>query len=101
MGALGDAIREAGFQPNQFQRAFAEDELIEKFITLIRELHHFPVRGELKMKSRNDEHFPAHNVFTRLGSKQQFAQEILSYCEKHAGYEDVAYRDRGLLAPKV
>src|ERR1700733_10610434 len=54
----GDALREAGFEPNQFNKAYAERELIEKFISLIRELGRFPVRGELKMKSRADEHFP-------------------------------------------
>lgn len=84
----GDALREAGFAPNQFNKGYAE-ELIEKFISLIRELGRFPVRGELKMKSRRDEQFPSHNVFARLGSKQQLAKKIVVYCEKHAGYEDV------------
>jgi Meiotically up-regulated gene 113 len=28
-------------------------------------------------------------VFARLGSKQQFAKKILSYCEGRSGYEDV------------
>jgi hypothetical protein len=42
------------------------------------------------MKSRADEDFPSHNVFARLGSKQQFAAKILSYCERHVGFEDVA-----------
>lgn len=86
----GDALREAGFKPNEFNKAYPEDEVIEKFICLMRELGHFPVLGELKMKSRADEHFPSHNVFARLGSKQQLAAKVLSYCERHAGYEDVA-----------
>jgi hypothetical protein len=77
----GDALREAGFEPNQFlNKPYAEHELIEKFISLMRELGRFPVRGELKIKSRADEDFPSHNVFARLGLKQQFAKKILSYC---------------------
>jgi len=85
----GDALREAGFEPNQFNKAYPEDDLVEKFISLMRELGRFPVRGELKMKSRADQQFPSHNVFARLGSKQQLATKILSYCERHVGYEDV------------
>jgi hypothetical protein len=85
----GDALLEAGFRPNQFKKAYPDDDLVEKFISLIGELGRFPVRGELKMRSRADEHFPSHNVFARLGSKQQLATKILSYCERHSGYEDV------------
>jgi len=86
----GDALREAGFEPNQFNRPYPDDELINAFISLIRELHRFPVRGELKMKARGDKSFPSHNAFARLGSKRQLAAKILSYCEKHSGHEDVA-----------
>ncbi len=96
----GDALREAGFEPNRFNKAYAEDELIEKFISLIRELGRFPVHVELKMKSRDDEDFPSHNVFARFGSKQQFAKKILSYCEGRAGYEDVAALCAPVLASK-
>lgn len=55
----------------------------------MRELGRFPVRGELKLKSRADKDFPSHTVFERFGPKEQFARKILSYCEGRAGYEDV------------
>jgi Meiotically up-regulated gene 113 len=86
----GDALREAGFEPNELNKAYPEHKLIEKFISLIRELNRFPVRGEVKIKSHTDESFPSHNVFARFGSKQQLARRILAYCEEHPGYEDVA-----------
>jgi hypothetical protein len=85
----GDALYEAGFVPNHFNKAYPEDHVIEKLVSLIRELGRFPVAGELKMKSRADEHFPSLNVFLRLGPKRQLAAKILSYCETHPGYEDV------------
>jgi hypothetical protein len=47
----GDALREAGFEPNQLQTAYNEDMLIGKLIGLTRELGHFPVLAELNMKS--------------------------------------------------
>jgi len=41
------------------------------------------------MKCRADKNFPSHNVFARLGSKQQFAAKIVEHCKGRAGYEDV------------
>lgn len=55
----------------------------------MRELGRFPVKGELRLKSRSDKSFPSHNVFARLGSKQQIANKILAYCEEREGSEDV------------
>jgi hypothetical protein len=84
-----DALREAGFEPNKLQTAYNDDILIEKFIGLARELGHFPVYAEIRMKAHNEDGFPAHNTFARLGSKEQIAAKILDYCKAHAGYEDM------------
>jgi hypothetical protein len=86
----GDALREAGFKPNEFQTAYSDDVLIEKFANLIRSLGHYPVKAELRMKARSDEGFPSHTTFARFGSKQQLAARIIDYCKARSGYEDVA-----------
>jgi hypothetical protein len=85
----GDALREAGFEPNQLNSAYDQTILIEKFVSLMRELGKFPVQRELKLKARTDKSFPSANVFARLGSKQQVAARILDYCKSHPGCEDV------------
>jgi hypothetical protein len=85
----GDAVREAGFEPNKLTTAYNDDILIEKFIELVRELGHFPVYTEIRMKARTEVGFPAHNTFARLGSKEQFVAKILAYCKSRAGYDDV------------
>jgi hypothetical protein len=85
----GDAVREAGLEPNRLQKAYSEDSLIEKFIGLARELGHFPVATEVKMKARRDDSFPWHNTFARFGTKHQLATRIFNYCTGRAGYEDV------------
>jgi len=84
-----DALREAGFKPNKLQTAYNDDLLIEKFIGLARELGHFPVYAEIRMKAHSDDGFPAHNTFGRLGSKEQLAAKILDYCKARTGYDDV------------
>lgn len=86
----GDALKEAGFEPNKLQTAYDDDYLIEKFIGLARELGRFPVYAEVRMKGLNDTGFPAHNTFARLGTKPQLAVKILAYCEQRSGYEDIA-----------
>jgi len=86
----GDAIREAGFAPNQMQGAFAEDDLLGKVAWLVRELGHFPVEGELRLKNRSDKSFPSHSTLARLGSKQKLAARLVEYCERVGGLEDVA-----------
>jgi hypothetical protein len=85
----GDALREAGFEPNQFNAAYDSTIVIEKFVSLVRELGKFPVRRELQLKARSDKSFPSANVFARLGPKQRFAATILEFCESRTGYEDV------------
>jgi hypothetical protein len=85
----GDAVREAGFQPHQLQTAYSEAVLIEKFISLTRELGRFPVATEIKIKARSDDSFPWHNTFARFGSKRQFAAKILDYCKGRSGYDDI------------
>jgi len=85
----GDAVREAGFEPNQLQVAFSESLLIEKFIAVMRELGRFPVVAELRMKKRSDASLPNSKVYERFGSKTQLAAKIRDYCHGRTGYEDV------------
>jgi len=93
----GDALKEAGFEPNRFQTAYGDDYLIEKFIGLTRELGHFPVDAEIRMRGRDAADFPVPGTFARLGKKPQLAAKILAYCERTPGHEDIV----ALCAPVV
>lgn len=84
-----DVVREAGLEPNQKQGAFSEKFLIEKFISLMRELGRFPIVAELRMKKRSDASFPNSKVYVRFGSKAQLAVKIQDYCNGRKEYEDV------------
>jgi hypothetical protein len=85
-----DAVTEAGLEPNQKTSAYEEGLLIEKFISLMRELGRFPVVAEIRMKVRKDPGFPNDKTFGRFGSKPEFAAKILDYCRTRSGYDDVA-----------
>lgn len=85
----GDAIREAGCQPNEFISAYDTDFLILKYIELTRELGHFPIEGELRIKKRKDKDFPSHNCFSQLGSKHERARKIIEYCQEKNDFNDI------------
>jgi len=86
----GDAVREAGYEPNKMQTAYDQNVLIEQVISLIREKRKFPTSGEIRLKAHNTGGFAFHSAFTRrLGKKSATAQKILNYCKERSGYEDV------------
>ena len=85
----GDALVEAGFQPNQLQGARSEEDLLAALASFVRELGHFPVANEIKLKARTESGFPWHNTLSKFGSKQSLASRLRDFCKK-LGQEDVA-----------
>jgi hypothetical protein len=84
-----DAVRDAGFEPNDKQKAFESSYLLLKYAELVRELGKIPTMPELRLKARTDLDFPSHNTFNRFGSKQQLLQAILSHCQGNNELSDV------------
>jgi len=97
----GDALREAGFRPNEMQTAYADDEILAKLSGLIQELGHFPVEGELRIKARTDRSFPSHTTFARLGSKSKVAARLVDYCNRIGGLDDVLAIASSRIRPEV
>lgn len=84
-----DAVREAGLEPNLKTVAFDEAFLLEKLVVLIREIGHFPVSSELRLRATNDPDFPSDKVYRRFGLKSQLIVHVLDYCKDRTGYDDV------------
>jgi hypothetical protein len=84
-----DAVREAGFGPNQLQQAYDETTLLEKLSQLTRELGRVPVVSEMQMKARADPSFPTSKVFERFGSKRQLLTRLAQFLEQRPGQEDL------------
>lgn len=95
----GDAILDAGCQPNEYMVSFDSSFLISKYIDLIRELGHFPIEGELRIKNKADKSFPGHNAFSQLGTKQDRIQKILKYCQEYQGFDDIVSHCNKVLQP--
>jgi Meiotically Up-regulated Gene 113 (MUG113) protein len=86
---FGDAQKEAGFTPNQFQGAHADEFLIEKIVGLARKLGKFPTYREIQVERSNDPELPDKGAFSRLGTKEQLATKVMEYCKEKGGYDDV------------
>jgi len=63
--------------------------LIIKYIELIRELGHFPIDGELKLKRKKDKNFPSDKTFNQLGLKQERLHKIINYCHAKSELQDI------------
>lgn len=85
----GDAVREAGFAPNQLQGAYESDDLLEKFAVLAQELGRLPTANDLRLKDRQDPSFPNQKVFERLGNKRQLVQRVLEWSRARPEFENV------------
>ncbi len=86
---FGDAQKEAGFIPNQRQRAYANEFLIEKMIGIIRKMFKFPTWREIEVERSNDKELPTIKAFSRLGKTEQLAEKIIQYCNGRDDYHDV------------
>ncbi|HXY24058.1 MAG TPA: GIY-YIG nuclease family protein [Candidatus Acidoferrum sp.] len=94
----GDAVREAGYTPNQLTVPYEDAFLFEKFIELTRSLGRIPAQGDLLMQSRADPTFPNATVFERFGSKASLLARLLEFCRTREGLEDIASLCEGHLS---
>lgn len=85
----GDALREAGLEPNRFNVPFDESFLLKKYIDLVRELGRLPVSAELRMKASSDSTFPSRDALGRWGGKVDLVARLAEFCRKHAEFTDI------------
>lgn len=85
-----DAVREAGFAPNELNSAYTEEELLERLAALTTELGRLPTRGDLRFRESRDPEFPNSKTFLRLGVKAERLQALAEYSRTRPAYELVA-----------
>lgn len=86
-----DAVRSAGFAAvNEFQKAFAREDVLRHYAELALELGRVPILADLQMKSRSDNSFPSSKCFaSHLGNKAKRLQLLKEFCSSRSGYEAV------------
>jgi len=96
----GDAVREAGFEPNRMSEAYDDEFLLQQLILLTRRLNHVPTQGDILLARKNDSTFPCEKVFRRFGSKPQRAARIVAFCKANPGHDDVAVLWNNITSPQ-
>jgi hypothetical protein len=85
----GDAIREAGYEPNQLKEAIGTPELLDALASLTCELGRIPSAPDIRLRGRQDADFPDDRTFDRLGSKAEVVAQLLEHCRGREGFEAV------------
>lgn len=97
-----DAVREAGFEPNEMTGALSEEDALGGVAILVRELGRLPTTNELKLRRRSDRSIPSHGVFP---NKAAMAARLSTYCGTRPDLADVLEiclaRQVPLAAPKL
>jgi hypothetical protein len=87
----GDAVAEAGYEPNKLTgKRFTDDEMLERISLFVREMGHYPVHNEFKIKRRADPDFPtANSITSRLGTKQALLERLVDFGTRKREFQDV------------
>lgn len=85
----GDAVAEAGFQPNTLMERTDDDFALELLAIETRRLGHMPTYAELRMRRRQDQNFPATGVYERLGPKAKLAERLATFCKERPEFADI------------
>lgn len=84
-----EALAEAGYAPNRLTGRMSDELVIQKYISLMRELGKVPVAGEIRRKGKQDKSFPSHLVFDRFGGKERLIAAVVGYCRENGGFDDI------------
>ncbi len=74
-----DVLAEAGFRPNRMNARRPDEDMLQRLAELVRDLGHYPVAAELKMKASADKTFPNAKTFTRFGGKRGVAARLQAF----------------------
>lgn len=86
----GDALKEAGFAPNELQTPLEKDRVADAYLSLMIELGRIPSSGELRLKANNTPGFPSHTTFRNaLGRKSDLLTAVLGYAERTRADDEI------------
>lgn len=84
----GDAVREAGFEPNTLNPRLDDDYVLAKYVALVATLGHVPTNAELRLERGRDPSFPNAKAYQRFGSKGNLIDRARAYCIDRGAHVD-------------
>lgn len=93
----GDALKEAGFEPNDWTGKLNSDDVLNGIIAGIRHFGRFPTRDELMLYRQSNPKVPPDNTIKRHFGRRD---ELVAALAKRAA-EDPAYADIASMLPEI
>lgn len=84
-----DALEEAGLQPNTLNPRIPDDQLLERFAQIARQLGRTPVFADLRLMRRDDRTIADPKVYSRFGGKEALLTVLREWCIANPEYQDV------------
>jgi Meiotically up-regulated gene 113 len=86
----GDALKEAGFAPNEWQGRSETEIIVRKFIEAARHYQRLPTAMELRMYRKAHRDFPNEKtIHSHFGSKDALLANIRTWLEDKTEFQDV------------
>ncbi len=83
----GEAVQEAGFEPNRPKEAHERDTLIEALTGLTAKLGRFPTQADVMLERRADPAFPSMTAYDKhIGKRAMMIEAVRTYATEHAEY---------------
>lgn len=77
-----DALREAGFDPNDKQAKFSSEHVLRKYAETVRHFGRVPTEIEIRMYARERPGFPAHKTFRKhFGNKHGLVAALATWAQ--------------------
>jgi len=95
----GDALLEAGLQPNVLNERAERDSVLQAYLGLVAELGHVPTEGELRLRTRKADGFPGRGAIrAALGTKPEQVQALLDFAIARGSPSSIIELLRGAVA---
>lgn len=86
----GDALREAGYEPNEKQEKFNSDQLLRKYAEAVRDFGRIPAEIDIRMYSRERKGFPGHSTFfNHFGNKSGLIAALTEWVSNNDEFSDL------------
>ena len=86
----GDALEEAGYEPNEKQGKFSSEQVLRKYATAVRHFGRIPADIDIRMYSRNRHDFPAHTTFANhFGNKTKLVAALAKWIRENDEFADL------------
>lgn len=86
----GDALVEAGYEPNRKQGKLSSDEVLRPYAEAVRHFGRIPAEVDIRMYSRERKGFPGHTTFTNhFGSKAGLISALADWVQQRDEFADL------------